>query len=327
MKQYTFKILAAALVLAGSVSAWAQTCQSKDEIPEPARKAIETAAQQAFDQTASGDVNSLKANSIPSLQTNFSGIAGAVSDNKDAFPGAKPQLRNIYFLDTGASPGPDGTFYCGVFGANGMSPSTAEFDLPGLPVGKYAVTIQDFVGNKGPYAMTIIFQDMSGWKIAGYFIRPGSSSGHDGLWYLQQAREYKNKGQAHNAWFYYLNSWDLLSPGNFMNTNMLTKITQESNSIQPKDVPAGGKPVAFTSGGKTYNITEMNYFRNDKNFDLTMKYSVPSTADFNATQADARNLANAMIAQYPELKDGFNNVWVHAVDPNGGDVVGLVKIK
>jgi hypothetical protein len=112
-----------------------------------------------------------------------------------------------------------------------------------------------------------------------------------------------------------------------MNTKMLSKITQESNSIQPKDVPVGGKPVAFTAGGKTYNITDMSYFRNDKNFDLTMKYSVPSTADFNATQADARNLANAMIVQYPELKDAFNNVWVHAVDPNGGDVVGLVKIK
>src|ERR1700739_445729 len=142
MKQYTFKVLAATLVLAGSLSAWAQTCQNKDEIPEPTRKAIETAAQQAFDQTASGDVNGLKTNSIPSLQTNFSGIAAAVSDNKDAFPGAQPPLR-------------------GLCGANGMSPSTAEFDLPGLPVGKYAVTIQDFVGNKGPYAMTIIFQDLS----------------------------------------------------------------------------------------------------------------------------------------------------------------------
>jgi hypothetical protein len=95
----------------------------------------------------------------------------------------------------------------------------------------------------------------------------------------------------------------------------------------PKDVPAGGKPVAFSAGGKTYNITEMTIFRNDKNFDLSMKYSVPSTADFNATQADARALANAMIAKYPELKDGFNNVWVHAVDASGGDVVGLVKLK
>jgi hypothetical protein len=327
MKHLIFKIFAASLVLAGSISVWAQTCQSKDDIAEPARKAIEAAAQQAFDQSARGDVQGLQASAIPSLQSNFSSIAGAVNDNKDAFPGAKPQIRSIYLLDTGPNPGPDGTFYCGIFGANGMSPSTAEFDLPGLPVGKYAIAIQDFVGNKGPYALGIVFQDAGGWKVAGYSIRPGSAAGHDGLWYLQQARDYKNKGQSHIAWFYYLESWDLLAPVTYMNSNMLIKITQESNSIQPKDVPVGGKPVAFTAGGKTYNISEMTIFRNEKNLDLSMKYSVPSTADFNATQADARALANAMIAQYPELKDGFNNVWVHAVDPNGGDVVGLVKLK
>jgi hypothetical protein len=327
MKHLTFKILAASLLLAGTFSAWAQTCQSKDDIAEPARQAVAAAAQKAFDQSARADIQGLQASAIPSLQSNFSGIAGAVNDNKDAFPAAKPQLRSIYLLDTGASPGPDGTFYCGVFGANGRSNSTAEFDLPGLPIGKYAIAIQDFVGNKGPYALTIIFQDMGGWKVAGYYIRPQSAVGHDGLWYLLQARDYKSKGQAHNAWFYYLNSWDLLAPVPFMDSNMLTNITKESNSIQPKDVPVGGKPVAFTAGGKTYNITEMTFFRNDKNFDLSMKYSVPSTSDFNATQTDARNLATALIAQYPELKDGFNNVWVHAVDPNGGDVVGLVKLK
>ncbi len=327
MKQLTFKIIAASLVMAGAVSVSAQTCQSKDEIAEPARKAVEAAAQQAYDQSARGDVQALKASAIASLQSNFNGISGAVTDNKDAFSGAKPQLRSIYLLDTGPNPGPDGVFYCGVFGASGMSPSTAEFDIPGLPVGKYAVVIQDFVGNKGPYTMTTIFQDSGGWKLAGHYIRPGSAVGHDGLWYLQQARDYKSKGQAHNAWFYYITSWDLLAPVTFMNSNMLTKITQESNGILPKDVPVGGKPVAFSAGGKTYNITEMTIFRNDKNFDLSMKYTVPSTADFNATQADARGLANAMIAQYPELKDGFNNVWVHAVDPSGGDVVGLVKLK
>jgi len=327
MKQLTFRIFAVSLLLAGGLSAWAQTCQNKDELAEPARKAIEAAAQQAFDQSAGGNIEGLKASSLPSLQSNFSGIAGAVTDNKDAFTGAKPQLRSLYLLDTGANPGPDGTFYCGVFGANGMNPNTAEFDLPGIAVGKYAIAIQDFVGNKGPYALSIIFQDAGGWKIAGYQIRPGSAAGHDGLWYLLQARDYKNKGQAHNAWFYYLNSYDLLQPATYMNTKMLSKITDETNSIQPKDIPVGGKPVAFTAGGKTYNITEMTFFRNDKNFDLSMKYSVPSTSDFNATQTDARNLANAMIAQYPELKDAFNNVWVHAVDANGGDVVGLVKIK
>src|ERR1041385_9155450 len=120
MKQLTFTLFTATLVLAGSFSAWAQTCQSKDDIPEPARKAIETAAQQAFDQTARGNVQGLQSSPVPSLQSNFNGIAGAIDDNKDAFAGAKPQLPGVYFLDTGANPGPDGTFYCGVFGANGM---------------------------------------------------------------------------------------------------------------------------------------------------------------------------------------------------------------
>jgi hypothetical protein len=148
MKQLTYKILTATLVLAGSFSAWAQTCQNKDEIPEPARKAIETATQQAFDQSANGNVQGLQASSVPSLQSNFAGITGAVNDNKDAFTGAKPQLRNLYLLDTGPNPGPDGTFYCGVFGANGMNPNTAEFDLAGIAIGKYAITIQDFIGIK-----------------------------------------------------------------------------------------------------------------------------------------------------------------------------------
>jgi len=327
MKKNTSRILAGLLALAGSISAWSQTCQSREEVAEPARVAIEKAAQQVFDQAARGDANGLQANAIPSLQSNFAGIAAAVNDNKDAVQGAKPQVRGVYLLDTGANPGPDGTFYCGVFGASGMSNTTAEFDLPGLPVGKYAIAIQDFIGNKGPYALTTIFQDLGGWKLAGYQIRPGSAAGHDGLWYLQQARDYKSKGQAHNAWFYYLTSWDLLAPVTFMNTNMLTKITQESNSVQPKDVPMNGKPVTFSAAGKSYNITEMTTFHTDKDFDLTMKYSVPSTADFNATQADARGLANALVAQYPELKLAFNNVWVHAVDQRGGDVVGLVKLK
>src|SRR5258708_15892210 len=191
MKDLTFNILAALLLLAGSLTAWAQTCQNKDEIAEPARKAIEAAAQQAFDQTASGNIQGLRASALPSLKSNFSGITGAVNDNKDAFPGAKPQLRSLYLLDTGTNPGPDGTFYCGVFGANGMNPNTAEFDLAGIAVGKYAITIQDFIGNKGPYALSIIFQDAGGWKIAGYQILPWSPPAHHALSYLLQTLDYQ----------------------------------------------------------------------------------------------------------------------------------------
>jgi hypothetical protein len=325
MRHLTFKILAASL-LAASIPAWSQTCQGHDEIPEQTRSAIESTAQQTYDQAARGDVNSLKANSIPMLQSNFNGIAAAINDNKDAFSGAKPQLRTDFLLDNAANS--DGNFYCGVYGGKSGSSGNAQFSLPGLDAGKkYAVVIQDFMGNKGPYIFTTIFEDMGGWKIAGLQIRPGAAAGHDGLWYLKQARDYKTRGQAHNAWFYYATSWELLAPIPAMNTALLGNIQEESNGILPKDVPTDGKPVAFNANGKNYTITDMTPYKTDKSFDLSVKYSVPSTSDFNATQADARNLANALVAQYPELKDGFNNVWVHAVDSNGGDVVGLVKLK
>lgn len=327
MKSKMLKFSLAAMLLAAGLPAWSQSCQTRDDIPEQTRTAIETAAQQVFDQASRGDVNILRANTAPAYQSSFDSIARGVNDNKAALQGVKPQLRTTFLLDTGPTPSPEGAFYCGVFGANGIAANGAEFQIPQLPPGKYAIVIQDIVGPKGPYSISSIFQDVSGWKLAGLYVRPESAQGHDGLWYLQRAREYKGKGQNHNAWFYYVTSWDLLAPVQFMDTRLLSKITQESGAIQPKDVPVGGKPVTYTANGKTYNITDMSVLHEGNTFDLSIKYSVPSTADFNATQADARNLASALVAQYPELKDVFNNIWAHAVDPNGGDVPGLINLK
>ena len=327
MSHPCLKIFTACLLLAAAgLPAWTQTCLGRDEMPEQSRTAVETAAQQAFDQAARGDINTLKSSAVPQLQSGFNGIAGAINDNKDAFSGAKPQLRTSFLLDSGPTPNPDGTFYCGVYGSKGVSSGGAQFAFPGA-TGKYAVVIQDFIGGKGPFVLTTIFQEVNGWKLAGLQIRPALAAGHDGLWYLKQARDYKSKGQSHNAWFYYITSWELLAPIPSMNTTLLGNILEESTGVQPKDVPVEGKPVTYTANGKSYNITDMSTFKSDKNFDLAVKYSVPSTADFNTTQADARGLANALVAQYPELKDAFSNIWVHALDGNGGDVVGLVKLK
>jgi hypothetical protein len=327
MKPLSLKILLTAGILAVAVSAWPQTCQTRDEMPADSKSSMENAAKQAYDRAASGDVSGLQASAIPSLQSSFNGVAAAINDNKAAFAGAHAQMRTSFFIDNGPTASADGRFYCGVFGAGGLGANTAEFDIPGLPAGKYGIVIQDFVGNKGPFSLTTIFQDNSGWKLAGFYIRPASALGHDGIWYLQHAREYKSKGQNHNAWFYYVTSWDLLAPVTFMDSSLLSRITQESGGIQPKDVPAGGSPVSFSANGKTYNVTDMSVFRTDTTFDLSVRYSATNTADFNATQAEARGVANALVGQYPELKDAFNNVWVHAVSPNGSDVVGLVNLK
>jgi len=327
MMNFNVRIFSALLLIAASVSAWPQTCQTRDDIPEQTRSAIENAAQQAVDQSIHGNVDALRAGIAPSQQSNANGIISGVSDNKAALEGSRPQLRTTFFLDTGANPSPDGRFYCGIFGANGMAANGAEFDIPGLPAGKYAVVIEDLAGSKGPYSLTTIFQDAGGWKLAGLYIYPESANGHDGIWYLTQARNYKSKGQNHNAWFYYDESWHLLAPLQFMETTLLGNIIKELNAVQPADVPSGGKAVSYSVNGKTYNITDMTVYPTDTGFDLSMKYSVASTGDFAATVSAARNLAAAYVAQYPELKDAFNNIWAHAIDPNGSDVPGVVVLK
>jgi hypothetical protein len=215
MKYLSLRICSA-LVIAASIPAWPQTCQTRDDIPDQAKTAIENAAQQAVEQVIHADVNSLRASIAPSQQSNANGMLGSVTDNKAAMEGSHPQLRTSFLLDTGATPSADGRFYCGIFGATGMAANGAEFDLPGLAAGKYAVVIEDLLGNKGPYAVTTVFQDVSGWKLAGLQIRPESAVGHDGIWYLKQARDYKSRGQNHNAWFYYFESWELLAPVQFM---------------------------------------------------------------------------------------------------------------
>src|SRR5438445_11893550 len=99
MRNFIFRILTASLVVMAGFPAWSQTCQGPDEVQEPVRSALDTAAQQAYDLASRGDVNGLKANAAPFLQSNFTGITAAVNDNKDLISRVKAQLRTLVLLE------------------------------------------------------------------------------------------------------------------------------------------------------------------------------------------------------------------------------------
>ncbi len=330
MKHLIQRTVLASVIALVSFPAWSQTCQTKDDVPDGVRRAVESASQQVFDQAGRSDMAGIRAGSMPSLQSGFADIAAAIKDHQTVFTGQRPPLRAMYVLSTGNDPKPSGSFYCGIYGTDDTTATNAEFNIPGLPQGRYAVTIQDVGGTDAPHALTMIFQEAGGWKLAGFYIRPEEAAGHDGLWYFQHARDYKAQGKVHNAWFYYVAAWDLMSPATFMSTNLLTKIAQEASIVQPGDVPrsgSSGSDVTFSANGSTWRITEMSVVRGPKNLDLTLKYSVPNAADFNAMQANARALCNAYLTKYPELRDGFTTILAHAVDSSGRDVVGIVPLK
>src|SRR6185437_10182097 len=112
MKSKVLKFLLPIALLATGLPAWAQSCTTRDDLPEQTRTGLDAAAKQAFDQASRGDVAALRSSAIPSLQASFDGIASAVTGNKAAFPGATPHIRTSFLLDTGATPNQEGTFYC-----------------------------------------------------------------------------------------------------------------------------------------------------------------------------------------------------------------------
>src|SRR5215472_7853071 len=100
MSQWNLSVVRIAILMAMAASATAQECQTRDDIPAPARTAVEAAARDIFMQASRGDINGMKANAIPSLQANFGGIASAITDNRPALVDGRVQVRTSFLLDT-----------------------------------------------------------------------------------------------------------------------------------------------------------------------------------------------------------------------------------
>ena len=68
-------------------------------------------------------------------------------------------------------------------------------------------------------------------------------AGHDGDWFLARAREYKAKGQLHNACFYYERGPQPDFSVELHERLATDKLFDESQNLQPPDLPGKGKTV------------------------------------------------------------------------------------
>ncbi len=314
------------LLLAAVCASPAQTCYTESEIDAPTTKSVEAAAQLYFNMSAQGDVAALRANAIPEVSSNFAGIEQAVVSNKMYFAQEQPSETRIFILDASElkTAPPRSDFYCGIYN----SPDRVGFSIPNLPPGRYAVTIAK-VTDPHPITLTMILQDAgkNSWKLAGYYARQNSIGGHDGQWFLTQAREFKSKGQRYNAWFYYLTAWDLIAPVNFMGTPQLDKLSDEIQAARPSDIPSAAAPMDLAAGGKTYKISEMIAVPVPGDVDLRVQYESADAG--NATLAAQDNLAvsKALLMKCPELRSAFGGVFARAADNDGHSYTTLTPMK
>jgi len=309
------------MVFASSLAVRAQTCLTSDDMDSATRTALQTTAGRYFDMAARGDGGSLRQNSIPGVAADFAGVQAVITDNKDNFAGVQPVTQlQVLLKAEGAAPLQRAEFLCGLFSANGQTANSSEFVIPNLPPGNYGVVVLNPKTAKGPYAVSFVLQQQGAdWKLAGFYVKATMVGAHDGNWFADRARAFKAKGENHDAWFYYLEARDLLSPVNFMYTQITDRLYDEMQQVKPPDLP----PTQLASAGKTYKLIDMFPTVSGKELDLVVRYESPDVSDSGKTFQENTSVMKALIDKYPELPEGFEALVVRAVEPSGRDYGSL----
>jgi hypothetical protein len=321
----------AALALLGfaAANAGAESCLTASDMDDATRTALNGAALRYFDLLVKGDTVSLRQNAIPSVASDFAGIESMVKDNQPALAGSKATPRLPFLLQAeGTAALARAEFFCGVFGANGQTRDSAVFLLTNLAPGKYGVVMLDAPSHKGAYVVSMILQQIgSDWKLGNLFISASQLGGHDGDWFAARAHEFQSKGQVHNAWLYFVESRSLASPLPFMSTAATDKLYDESQKMQPADLPAEGKTADLSSGTVTYKLTALFPQAVGDDLDLIVRYQAADIA--NTTLAFQNNVAvmKALVAKYPEFRGAFASIVARAVDPSGHDYGTLLAMR
>lgn len=328
-RRFSILILVSYTLLAASFRASGQSCQTSSEMVDATRKPIAAAGQRFFDWAAKGDVASMRQAAIPSLAGAFGNAESLVKAHQADLAGGQASVKSVFLLDAaGNAPLPHAQFYCGVFGKNGQTPGSAEFDFENLPPGKYAVALLDATSPKARTNFSVILQQSgSDWKLGDIYIQPATIGGHDSDWFAARAREYKAKGQAHNAWLFMVEARTLVSPIPIMSTLATDKLYDEAKAMLPADFPAEGKTADLAAGGSTYKLTSVFPQTIGSDLDLVVRYQATDVSNTNKAYETNVAVMKALVTKYPELRDIFAGMVARAVDPGGRDYGTLLAMK
>lgn len=313
-----WRLVVAALFLLPAGSAYAVSCTTQAELKEPERTALVSAAHTIAADMQANNADAVKAATIPSVASNFNGIASSIQKISPELAGATINVTSVYDLEASdAQPGEDAVqFFCGV-AANDLH---VIFNIPGLPAGHFAFVIVEATGVKNPQRLSMLLeksgpQNGGAWQLAGFFPRPLTSAGHDGVWYWAKARDYNKAGHPWTAYFYYQTAVYLLLPAEFVDSNNFDKLIQELRGATPGGLP-GAQPMSINVDGSPVPITNIRTDSTFGGFDLVVRYETADVSNPAAARTKTIALMKALLALHPEWKDAFHGLWVFANAPN-----------
>jgi hypothetical protein len=301
------------IVAAGALPAQAVTCATQSQMTAAQRDPIVQAARTLGSDIQAGNANGVRQATIASVAAQFDSIAGSIQAISPQIQGAALTLSAVYSLKAEdlKSTQEETQFFCSVAGSSLIVTIT----IPQLPPGNYALAIMHATGVERPEQISLLLQSDppggSGWKLAGFFTRPMTAAGHDGVWYWTAARNYAKKNQQWNAYFYFQTAAFLLMPVDFLSSPNLEKLQKEAQSVRPAEMP-GANPMLLKAGTQTFSISSMRTDTFSGGLDLVINYQTKDVSNPVATHSEIVELMKAMLAQYPELRQGFHGLWVYA---------------
>ena len=290
----------------------AASCKTQAQMTIVQRDALSGAARTIIGEVQAGDVQALRANAIPAVAADFSGIAGSVDSVKPLLLHASITVDDLYTLDASIdSLGAARTdFYCGT--------PVVVLNFTNLPPGSYALVIVHATGVPHPQQISMVLSESAQhrWMLGGFFSRPMMEAGHDGLWYWVSARDFAQRGMKWDAWFYYRSAAYLLDPVDFLSSPNLEKLQHEQDRVSPADIP-GIKSLLLDSHGSEFQVTAIGTTATFGLLDLEVHYT-PDTAqaaklhDPSAARRQVTAVMSALLTLHPELQQAFHGFWVQA---------------
>lgn len=305
----------------------AETCTTQSALDQPDRVGLADSARTFATLVQANNTAELKTISIAEVVKDFNGLQNLVASTAPKLAGGVITVEQVYLLDaTALKRNADGTepnaqFFCSL----NRTTMEAQFTIPSLPPGMYGfamVTIAPPPGATKPALWRLSFlmrQEQGKWLLAGFYPKPLTAAGHDGLWYWTQARQFAAEKQPWNAWLYYQAAQDLLQPTAFVDSTHLEKLQSEAAAAAPPALSEGvsvDAPLVVKGPDSVeYRFTGLGVDDSlgQSSLDISAHLHVEAQASDPAAARKRNNdAANALLAAYPELRKPFHGVWVFA---------------
>ena len=295
-----------------SLVASAAGCKTQSQMAVAQREALSSVAHRMVGEVQSGDVQALRTNTIPSVAADFSGIAASADSLKPLIQQASITVDDLYELDSSAGPaGASGTdFFCGT--------PVVVLNFADLPPGTYALVILHATGVAQPQQISLILSEAADnrWMLGGFFSKPMTEAGHDGLWYWQSARKYAQSKMNWDAWLYYRIAAYHLDPVDFLSSPNLDKLQHEEERVRPENLPVT-TPFMLDAHGNSFQVTRIETTAEFAALDLEIHYAPDpgQTAQLRnpvTARKQVTDVMSALLTLHPELQSAFHGMWVLA---------------